>query len=132
MEIIQNIQVPTGNILIVQGSRGKPLELLSIGDYGIRKIIPQADDHPTPKPIQLAIHFIQLHSEPGDIVLDPFCGHGWGCVAAKMLGRRYLGIDISEDYCRTARERLAAVDTGVSVRESRAGQLSLFAGKGEL
>lgn len=99
------------------------------GDYGIRKIIPTATDHPTPKPIELAVHFIRLHSEQGDTVVDPFCGHGWVCVAAKMLGRNYIGIDISEEYCQIARQRLKAIDTGVPVKEAKNGQLPLFAGK---
>jgi hypothetical protein len=41
------------------------------GAYGIRKIIPTADEHPTQKPVQLAEHFIKLHTRPGDLVLDP-------------------------------------------------------------
>jgi len=43
-----------------------------------------------------------------------------------MLGRRYIGIDISEKYCEIARQRLEAVDTGVPVKEQRAGQMALF------
>jgi len=43
-----------------------------------------------------------------------------------MLGREYIGIDISEEYCQIARERLKAVDTGVPVKEARKGQLPLF------
>lgn len=46
------------------------------GDYGIKKIIPKSTDHPTPKPPQLAAHFIKLHSKHGDTVLDPFMGGG--------------------------------------------------------
>ena len=59
-------------------------------------------------------------------VLDPFCGSGTTCVAAKMLGRDYIGIDISSDYVAIARERLRAVETGVPARERRAGQMGLF------
>jgi site-specific DNA-methyltransferase (adenine-specific) len=106
---------------------GREVEnIIRPGAYGIRKIIPSTEDHPTPKPVELALHFIRIHSEPGDIVLDPFCGHGWVCVAAKLLGRRYIGIDISPEYCGIARERLAAVETGVPVKERRAGQKGLF------
>ena len=59
------------------------------------------------------------------IILD-LCGSGTTCVAAKMLGRRYIGIDISEKYCEIARQRLEAVDTGVPVKEQRKGQGALF------
>jgi DNA modification methylase len=44
-----------------------------------------------------------------------------------MLGRNYIGIDISEEYCDIARARLKAVDTGVPVKEARVGQMALFA-----
>jgi len=64
-----------------------------------------------------------------EIVLDCFNGIGTTCVAAKMLGRRYIGIDISEKYCQIARQRLEAVDTGVSVKEQQRGQLALFKDK---
>jgi site-specific DNA-methyltransferase (adenine-specific) len=73
----------------------------------IPKIIPAASDHPTPKPPNLAGHFIQLHSQPGDIVLDPFMGSGTTLVAAKNLGRRAIGIEIEERYCEIAVRRLA-------------------------
>ena len=69
---------------------------------------------------------IEENSKPGDLILDPFCGSGTTCVAAKKLGRRYIGIDISEEYCQIARERLEAVDTGVPVKEARQGQGALF------
>ena len=77
------------------------------GTLGIRKIIPQSDDHPTPKPWQLAGHFIQLHTLPGEVVLDPFMGGGSTLVAAKQLGRKAIGIEIEERYCEIAARRLA-------------------------
>jgi len=61
-----------------------------------------------------------------NIILDPFCGSGTTCVAAKKLGRRYIGIDISPEYCEIARSRLEAVDTGVPAKEARKGQGALF------
>ena len=84
--------------------------------------------HPTQKPVALMVWCIEQCPHDG-IIFDPFCGSGTTCVAAKMLGRRYIGIDISEEYCRIARERLRAVDTGVPVKEQRAGQLALFGEK---
>jgi len=47
-------------------------------------------------------------SEPG-IVLDPMCGSGTTLVVAKRLGRRWIGIDINEDFCMMAERRLASV-----------------------
>ena len=77
-------------------------------------------------PVDLAGQAIQGWSKQGDIILDPFCGSGTTCVAAKMLERRYIGIDISEEYCQIARQRLEAVDTGVPVKEQKKGQRALF------
>ena len=76
------------------------------GDYGIRKIIPQSDDHPTPKPIQLAAHFIKLHSTNRDIVLDSFCGYGWVGIACARLGRRFIGIELDEAFYVEAKRRI--------------------------
>lgn len=85
-----------------------------------------AHEHPAVFPEQLAADHIRSWSNPDDIVLDPFCGSGTTCVAAKKLGRHYIGIDISEKYCEIARQRLEAVDTGVPVKEQRAGQGALW------
>lgn len=69
---------------------------------------------------------IDALTKEDDLILDPFCGSGTTCVVAKKLGRRYIGIDISPEYCEIARERLKAVDTGVPVKEARIGQKALF------
>ena len=96
------------------------------GEVVIHGDMPQ---HPSPKPIDAMLWFVS--HLPGNLILDPFCGSGTTCVAAKMLGRRFIGIDISEKYCEIARQRLEAVDTGVPVKEQKAGQMALFK-KGEL
>ncbi|KAF0110102.1 MAG: DNA methylase N-4/N-6 domain-containing protein [Chloroflexi bacterium] len=57
-------------------------------------------------PVALPEWFLRLFTQPGDIVLDPFNGSGTTCVAADRLGRDYLGIDISQDYCELAINRL--------------------------
>ena len=75
----------------------------------IGKIIPSAEQHPTEKPVALGAHFIRLHTKPGGLVLDPFCGSGAFLEAASSLGRQYIGIDISEHWCNVARERLRSV-----------------------
>ena len=75
--------------------------------FRLPKIIPSARQHPTEKPVGLAEHFIRLHSNPGEVVLDPFAGHGSTAVAAKRLGRRYIGVEIVPEYCEVAREQVA-------------------------
>jgi DNA modification methylase len=50
--------------------------------------------------------FIRLHTEPGDLVLDPFCGSGSTGVAAISLGRRFLGIEIDPGYFAIAKRRI--------------------------
>jgi len=87
--------------------------------------------HPTQKPLWLMSELILASSNEDDLILDPFCGSGTTCVAAKKLGRRYIGIDISSDYCAIARKRLEAVDTGVPVKEADNGQMALFNGAKE-
>ena len=56
------------------------------------------EPHPCPIPMKLAERLILVSSKPGDLVVDPFVGQGTICVAAKKLGRRYLGIEISPAY----------------------------------
>ena len=51
--------------------------------------------YPTQKPLSLLERIIESSSNPGDIVLDPFCGCATACVAAEKLGRKWVGIDIS-------------------------------------
>lgn len=65
--------------------------------------------HPAAFPIELPKRCIELFSYNGDIILDPFMGSGTTCVAAKALGRNYIGIDISENYCKFVEERLKKV-----------------------
>ena len=65
--------------------------------------------HPTPMPLELARRFILLGSRPGDLVVDPFAGGGTTLVAARELGRQYVGFEIVPEYARAARRRLADV-----------------------
>lgn len=73
----------------------------------IPKIIPSASQHPTEKPVALSQWFIRLHSQGNDLVVDPFAGTGSTLVAAKLEGRRAIGIELEERYCEIAANRLA-------------------------
>ena len=64
-------------------------------------------NHSAAFPMPLPTWFIRLFTKPGDTVLDPFVGSGTTALAAKQLGRHYVGIDISEEYCRIAEKRVA-------------------------
>lgn len=62
--------------------------------------------HPTEKPLSCLRTLINTFTRPGDTVLDPFAGSGSTCVAARELGRRYIGIEIEATYYAAARARL--------------------------
>lgn len=62
--------------------------------------------YPTQKPILLLDRIIEIATDEGDIVLDPFCGSGTTLVAAKMKGRNYIGIDVSLEAIELTKSRL--------------------------
>jgi DNA modification methylase len=62
--------------------------------------------HPTQKPLSISMEIIRRHCRPGGIVLDPFLGSGTTAVAAKKLGRHFIGIEINPEYVKIANERL--------------------------
>ena len=69
--------------------------------------------HSAAFPVPLPAWFIQLlHQALGDVVLDPFIGSGSTAVAAKGLGRHYIGIDKERNYCEISRERVASLHFG--------------------
>lgn len=66
--------------------------------------------HPCQKPIALIQKLITISSNPNDLILDPFLGSGTTAVACAQLKRRYIGIEINEEYCKIARGRVATVE----------------------
>ena len=69
--------------------------------------------HSAAFPVSLPTWFIKLFTQPGDTVLDPFIGSGTTAVAALLLGRHYVGIDINEEYVRLSEARLVKVQPGM-------------------
>ena len=66
----------------------------------------EAKGHPAPFPCALVRDHINSWTNKSAVVLDPMCGSGTTCKAAKQLGRNYIGIDISQEYCDMARNRI--------------------------
>ena len=64
--------------------------------------------HPTQKPLSALVPLVETFSAPNDTVLDPFAGSGSTLMAAKKLGRSYIGIELDAQYHSIARNRLAA------------------------
>lgn len=69
--------------------------------------ITKDNSHPAVYPIYVIQELIKLLSNKGDIILDPFNGSGTTCVAARNLGRQYIGIEINPDYVELAKQRIS-------------------------
>ncbi|MCL4506152.1 MAG: site-specific DNA-methyltransferase [Chloroflexi bacterium] len=84
---------------------GKPLDDV----WDIANISPTASErvgYPTQKPLALLLRIVQLASNPGDLVLDPFCGSGTTLLAAQQCGRRWIGVDANPQAIEIAGKRL--------------------------
>ncbi len=94
-----------GEAVLGKSKKGVPLSDV----WDIPYLNPKAKErvgYPTQKPIILLERIIKLVTDENDIVFDPFMGSGTTLVAAKMLNRRYIGIDISEKAVKLAEMRL--------------------------
>lgn len=83
--------------------------------------MPENTDHPTQKPEKLIAKLILASSKPGDVVFDPFVGSGTTCVAAKKLGRQYLGVEIDEEYCLWGEKRLLQAEIDKDIQGYNGG-----------
>jgi site-specific DNA-methyltransferase (adenine-specific) len=95
----------TGKVILGKAKKGVPLSDV----WEIPYLNPKAKErtgYPTQKPVLLLNQIINIATDEGDLVLDPFCGSGTTCVSAKSLNRNYLGIDISDDAVELAKMRL--------------------------
>jgi len=84
--------------------RGTVWEYITCGDGDRLK-----HRHPATFPDKLPYDLIQCFCPPEGIVLDPFIGSGTTAIAAIELGRKFIGFDISEEYCKLANERIRGV-----------------------
>ncbi len=93
-------------VSVVTENDGKryPLTVLNF-PYDKKKI------HPTQKPLELMSYMIKTYTNIGDLVLDSCMGSGTTCVAAKMLGRQYIGIELDDKFYEIASKRIAETET---------------------
>ncbi len=89
-------------------SFNKPLKIFRHLYMGMMKENSQEINrvHPTQKPLQLMKWIIKTYSKPTDLILDPFAGSGTTLVAAKELGRRFIGFELEQKYVDICKERL--------------------------
>lgn len=96
-------QLPT-----VLGGRNNSAETDKLTDVWTLPTSSGRDGHGAQFPLALPARCIALTSRTNDVVLDPFVGAGNTGVAALALGRRFIGIDVSKEYLRTAEKRISA------------------------
>ncbi len=72
-------------------------------------VTPRRNNHPTVKPTDLMRYLCRLVTPPGGTVLDPFCGSGSTGKAAMLEGLKFIGIELSAEYCELAQRRIEAV-----------------------
>jgi adenine-specific DNA-methyltransferase len=90
--------------LLVKGHPAEPSWALA--DVIEWKDFPANELHPTQKPLSVLTPLIEAFSQPGQLVVDPFAGSGSTLMAAKTLGRSYIGIELDAKYYALARRRL--------------------------
>lgn len=94
-----------GDVVAGKAKKGVPLSDV----WEIPFLNPKAKErtgYPTQKPIELLDRIIAISTNEGDVVLDPFCGSGTTLVSAKLLGRRYIGIDKNYEAIELSQSRL--------------------------
>ncbi len=94
-----------GNVVLGKEKQGVPLSDV----WDIPFLNPKAKErtgYPTQKPVELLERIINISTDEEDIVLDPFCGSGTTLVAAKLLNRKFIGIDINPDAIELCKARL--------------------------
>jgi len=83
--------------------------------------------HPTIKPLDIVKRHLLHSSKPNDIVADFFLGSGTTCVAAKELGRQYIGFELDKEYYNIAKDRLNGITANgqIGMQMDYQGELKL-------
>jgi site-specific DNA-methyltransferase (adenine-specific) len=78
--------------------------------------------HPTQKPLSVLSRIIQASTKPGDWILDPFCGSGTTGIAANLLGRKFLGLEIEDEFLTMSKARRIELDNS-AIRQAYLNRL---------
>jgi adenine-specific DNA-methyltransferase len=96
-----------GHEVILYLKKGRrPIPRRRVGIIHVDKIPAGQNIHPTEKPVKLLRELIEMSTDPGDLIVDPFSGSGSTSVAAKETGRNSLAFEIDEQYIEPSRKRL--------------------------
>jgi site-specific DNA-methyltransferase (adenine-specific) len=96
--------------VVLFGARSRGREIRGIRTGAVihhKRVPPQQRSVPFEKPVGLLAGFVERHTEPGGLVLDPFMGTGSTLHATKNAGRRAIGIELEERLCEIAAKRLS-------------------------
>lgn len=128
---LENVKLRRKVIAPYRADDGSPKDWLETGDGNFRDThpsnlwsditipfwsMPENTDHPTQKSEKLLSKLVLASSNPGDLILDPFLGSGTSSVVAKKLGRRYIGIEIEEQYALLAERRLELAEQDQAIQ----------------
>nr|WP_276206405.1 site-specific DNA-methyltransferase [Thermoactinospora rubra] len=108
--------LPTGQRHTAAHERGR-----NPGDVWPISTRPLKAAHFAPFPIDIPLRAIAAGCRPGGTVLDPFAGAATTALAARQLGRRFVGIELNEAFCDLARARLVAAGAEADSREAEGG-----------
>ena len=107
-KIYSNTPKKTGGLGLKNGQKNRSLTNVW---YDLSPVVPWSQEYtsyPCQKPIQLMERIITIFTNPGDLILDSFCGSGSTLIAAKNLGRNYIGIDNNPEAIKICENRLNA------------------------
>lgn len=94
-----------------------PKDLWSVSR--LHKIHPERTNHPTQKPLEIIERMVKVSCPPGGTVLDPFMGSGTTAVAAKRLGRNFVGFELNSEYCEIIERRLTSPEAEIFIESNK-------------
>jgi len=97
-------------MVVCNGDKSVPFNFLSqkrMTNVFNHPIGQKETDHPTEKPVSLFNWHVEVHTDPGDTVLDPFMGSGTTGASCAKTGRNFIGIELNPDYYKIAEKRIA-------------------------